>query len=66
MANEIKACPNCGGWIVMRGKGFKIETPKIVRLFRSIFRHGITCVECGYYQPTVRSWNKESEIYNGE
>lgn len=51
-----KKCPKCGSVSLARGKAFTIGTPKLLRLFGQL--HGVTCVNCGYYAPTVRAWNR--------
>ena len=51
----IRACPKCGSKVLVKGCSFKLSTPKIIRKIRRM--HGITCVFCGYSQPTVKRWN---------
>ena len=64
--DELERCPFCGGGVLCRGKASRIGTPKVIKLMRLILPHGVTCVECGYYKPSVKSWNKEGEKYNGK
>ena len=56
---EIKPCPKCGSWIIMRGKPFTLRTPKIVRFIRRL--HGVCCVNCGHYKPTIKAWNRRDD-----
>lgn len=55
----IKTCPKCGSWFLMRGKPFTLRTPKIVRFIRRL--HGICCLNCGHYKPTIKAWNRRDD-----
>ena len=54
----VEPCPKCGSWMRAYGKPCSVGTPKLVRWYRAKFKHGVTCVCCGYYAPSVKSWNR--------
>ena len=58
---ELKPCPKCGSKRLTKGCSFKLSTPKIIRKIRQM--HGVTCIWCGYSQPTIKRWNNaKSEV----
>lgn len=61
----VKPCPKCGRRILAYGKPCSVRTPKIIRWYRKTFRHGVTCVVCGNYAPSVRTWNRRADNGNG-
>ena len=50
-------CPKCGSTFLAKGKPFGIATPRILSWIGS--KHGVCCVNCGHYAPTVKAWNRE-------
>lgn len=55
--NFISRCPICTSNMVVKGCGYKLHTPKIIKWIRS--SHGVTCVLCGHSRSTIKRWNKE-------
>lgn len=53
----VHPCPKCGGTFLAKGRPFGIATPRILAWIGS--RHGVCCVNCGHYAPTVKAWNRE-------
>lgn len=58
---NVRPCPKCGCWLLAQGKTYSIGTPKIIRWYRNMFRHGVTCVSCGNYAPSVKIWNRRAD-----
>lgn len=56
--SELKPCPICGSKLLFRGKADKAFTPAVIRCINHLFVHGVTCFACGYYKPTIKSWNR--------
>lgn len=58
---KLKPCPLCGSNFLSIGKSVSCKTPKIIRYFRAIFPHGVTCVNCGYHKATISGWNRRAD-----
>lgn len=55
----VHPCPKCGNSFLAHGKPCGCATPRILARLGSL--HGVVCVSCGHYAPTVKAWNKEWE-----
>ncbi len=56
---EILPCPKCGSGFLAWGKPFRSTTPRLIVMLGKM--HGVCCVMCGHYAPTVRAWNRRAE-----
>lgn len=56
----LKDCPRCKGNLLAVGKGYSYATPRIVRFIRREFPHGVSCLTCGQYKPTIKAWNRRA------
>ena len=55
----VHPCPKCGSNFLAHGKPYGCTTPRILAWLGSL--HGVICVSCGHYAPTVKAWNREWE-----
>lgn len=46
-------CPKCGSNFLAHGKPYGCTTPRILAWLGSL--HGVICVSCGHYAPTVKA-----------
>lgn len=60
--SELKPCPRCKSKIIAKGRAFSCYTPKVIRIITGW--HGVTCVLCGYYAPTIAAWNRRADANN--
>ena len=56
-------CPKCGSNFLAHGKPYGCTTPRILAWLGSL--HGVICVSCGHYAPTVIAWNGDWEKKKG-
>ncbi len=63
----VLPCPKCGSGLLARGKPFRSTTPRLIVMLGKM--HGVCCVICGHYEPTVKAWNRarrgQNEKNNG-
>ena len=52
----VRPCPKCGSNYLAHGKPYGCATPRILAWLGSL--HGVVCVSCGHYAPTVKAWNR--------
>lgn len=57
---DLKPCPVCGSTYLFHGKGVSCQTLRIIRYFRLVFPHGVTCMNCGFHKATIRGWNRRA------
>ena len=56
---DLKPCPKCGCGVLAKGVPVKITTPRMLRPVMRLI--GYTCVRCGYWRHSMRSWNRRAE-----
>ena len=49
----VHPCPKCGSNFLAHGKPYGCTTPRILAWLGSL--HGVICVSCGHYAPTVKA-----------
>lgn len=60
----VHPCPKCGSIYLAHGKPYGCATPWLVAWLGSL--HGVVCIACGHYKPTVIAWNREWKKKNAQ
>lgn len=60
----VHPCPKCGSIYLAHGKPYGCATPWFVAWLGSL--HGVVCIACGHYKPTVIAWNREWRKKNAQ